>query len=164
MDKPSSLRETLTKALPALNKDPQKLAIFVTGGRVIHTGTDSLSFEYAYTLRALLLDYVGHADAVMAPLVWWMKQNQPEVFANPERRARAIRFEVEYLNTKAMDLQIDLELTEAVLARPRPGGPHGALNLIHKDEPPPPLAILQAEHWEVWLRDQQLATWDYTPR
>ena len=55
MDKLSSLRDTLTKALPALKKDPQKLAIFVTGGRVIHTGTDSLSFEYAYTLRALLL-------------------------------------------------------------------------------------------------------------
>lgn len=163
MDKPSSLRETLTKALPAIKKDPQKLAIFVTGGRVIHTGTDSLSFEYAYTLRALLLDYTGHADAVMAPLVWWMKQNQPEIFDNPERRDRAIRFEVEYLNTKAMDLQIELDLTEAVLSRPRPNGPPGALNLIHKPEPPPTLTILQAERWEVWLRDQQLATWDYAP-
>ena len=87
MDKPSSLRDTLTKALPALKKDPQKLAIFVTGGRVIHTGTDSLSFEYAYTLRALLLDYNGHADAVMAPVVWWMKRNQPEVFDDPAKRA-----------------------------------------------------------------------------
>lgn len=164
MDKPSSLRVTLTKALPALKKDPQKLAIFVTGGRVIHTGTDSLSFEYAYTLRALLLDYAGHADSVMAPVVWWMKRNQPEVFDDPAKRARAIRFEVDYLNTKSMDLQIDLDLTEAVLSRPRPGGPAGALNLIHKEEPPPPLAILQAEHWEVWLRDQQLATWDYAPR
>lgn len=164
MKKPNSLRETLTKALPTLKKDPQKLAIFITGGRIIHTGTDSLSFEYAYTLRALLLDYAEHADAVMAPIVWWMKQNQPEVFANPERRARAIRFEVEYLNAKAMDLQIDLELTEAVLSRPRPGGPPGALNLIHKDEPPPQLAILQAEHWEVYLRDEKLAEWDYAPR
>ena len=164
MDKPSSLRDTLTKALPAVKKDPQKLAIFVTGGRVIHTGTDSLSFEYAYTLRALLLDYTGHADAVMAPLVWWMKQNQPEVFDNPERRARAIRFEVEYLNTKAMDLQIDLDLTESVLSRPRVDGPPGALNLIHKKEPPPQLAILQAEHWEVYLRDEKLAEWDYAPR
>lgn len=164
MDKPSSLRDTLTKALPALKKDPQKLAIFVTGGRVIHTGTDSLSFEYAYTLRALLLDYAGHADAVMAPVVWWMKRNQPELFDNPEKRDRAIRFGVEYLNAKAMDLQIDLELTEAVLSRPRPGGPSGALNLIHKTEPPPPQAILQAEHWELFLRDEKLAEWDYAPR
>ena len=84
MKKPNSLRETLTKALPALKKDPQKLAIFITGGRIIHTGTDSLSFEYAYTLRALLLDYAEHADAVMAPIVWWMKKNQPEVFDNPD--------------------------------------------------------------------------------
>lgn len=164
MEKPNSLRETLTKALPALKKDPQKLAIFITGGRVMHTGTDSLSFEYAYTLRALLLDYAGHADAVMAPLVGWMKRNQPEVFENPERRARAIRFEAEYLNAKAIDLQIDLELTERVIARQRANGPAGALDLIHPKEPPPPLAILQAEHWEVFLRDEKLAEWDYAPR
>ncbi|WP_010465863.1 phage tail protein [Acidovorax radicis] len=164
MEKPNSLRDTLTKALPTVKKDPQKLAIFITGGRVMHTGTDALSFEYAYTLRLLLLDYAGHADAVMAPVVGWMKRNQPEVFDNPERRARAIRFEAEYLNAKAIDLQIELELTEAVLARPRPGGPTGALNLIHKNEPPPPLAILQAEHWEVYLRDEKLAEWDYAPR
>ena len=164
MEKPSSLRETLTKALPAVQKDPQKLAIFITGGRIIHTGTDSLSFEYAYTLRALLLDYAGHADAVMAPLVEWMKRNQPEVFDDPAKRARAIRFEAEYLNAKAIDLQIDLELTERVIARPRANGPAGALDLIHPKEPQPPLAILQAEHWEVYLRDELLAEWEYAPR
>ena len=164
MEKPSSLRETLTKALPAVKKDPQKLAIFITGGRIIHTGTDSLSFEYAYTLRALLLDYAGHADAVMAPLVEWMKRNQPEVFDDPAKRARAIRFEAEYLNAKAIDLQIELELTERVIARPRANGPAGALDLIHSKEPPPQLAILQAEHWEVYLRDELLAEWEYAPR
>ncbi|MFN7156628.1 MAG: phage tail protein [Acidovorax sp.] len=164
MEKPSSLRETLTNALPTVKKDPQKLAIFITGGRIMHSGTDSLSFEYAYTLRALLLDYAGHADAVMAPLVEWMKRNQPEVFDDPAKRARAIRFEAEYLNAKAIDLQIDLELTERVIARPRADGPAGALDLIHPKEPPPQLAILQAEHWEVWLRDEKLATWDYAPR
>ena len=164
MEKPSSLRETLTKALPAVQKDPQKLAIFITGGRIIHTGTDSLSFEYAYTLRALLLDYAGHADAVMAPLVEWMKRNQPEVFDDPAKSARAIRFEAEYLNAKAIDLQIDLELTERVIARPRANGPAGALDLIHPKEPPPPLAILQAERWEVYLRDELLAEWEYAPR
>lgn len=164
MEKPSSLRETLTKALPALKKDPQKLVIFITGGRIMHSGTDSLSFEYAYTLRALLLDYAGHADAVMAPLVEWMKRNQPEVFDDPAKRARAIRFEAEYLSAKAIDLQIDMELTERVIARPRADGPAGALDLIHPKEPPPQLAILQAEHWEVYLRDELLAEWEYAPR
>ena len=123
MEKPSSLRETLTGALPALQIDPQKLSIFVVGGRILHTGTDALSWEYSYTLRVLLLDYADHADAVMAPVVGWMKRNQPEVFDNPERRARAIRFEAEYLNTSAIDLQIELELTERVIARPRASGP-----------------------------------------
>jgi hypothetical protein len=164
MDKPSKLRDTLTKAIPDLEKNPEKLAIFVVGGRVVHTGTDSLSWEYRYALRVLLTDFTGHADAVMAPLVMWMKRHQPEVFDNTDTREKAIKFEAEFLNNGAVDLQIDLQLTEAVLSRPRQDGPAGALNLIHKTEPSQPLAILQAEHWEVWLRDEQLAQWDYAPR
>ena len=102
--------------------------------------------------------------AVMAPLVMWMKTHQPEVFDNPDTREKAIRFEAEFLNSGAVDLQIDLQLTEAVLSRARPNSPPGALNLIHKEEQPRPLTILQAERWEVWLRDEQLARWDYAPR
>ena len=55
------------------------------------------------------------------------------------------------------------DLTEAVLARPRDGTP-GALNLIHKPEPPGPLDILQAEHWEFFIRGEKVAEWDYDPR
>ena len=164
MDKPGSLRDTLTRAIPDLARNPEKLAIFVVGGRVIHTGTDALSWEYRYALRVVLTDFTGHADAVMAPVVMWMKRHQPEAFATPASRESAIRFEAEFLNTGAADLQLDLELTEAVLARPRQDGPPGALNLIHKPEPLPPLTILQAERWEVWLRDEMLAQWDYAPR
>ena len=94
----------------------------------------------------------------------WMKTHQPEVFDNPDTREKAIRFEAEFLNSGAVDLQIDLQLTEAVLSRARPNSPPGALNLIHKEEQPRPLTILQAERWEVWLRDEQLARWDYAPR
>ena len=164
MDKPSSLRDTLTKALPDLQKNPQNLAIVVVGGRVIHTGTDSLSWEYRYTLRAVLLDYAGHADAVIAPVLAWMKKHQPETFDDPGKRANAIRFEVDYLSERTVDLQIDLELTERVLARVREGGPQGALNLVHVKEPHQALTILQAERWEVWLLDEKIAQWDYEPR
>ena len=164
MDKPSKLRDTLTNALPDLTTNPEKLASCVVGGRVVHSGTDALSWEYRYSLRVLLTDFAGHADAVMAPLVMWMKTHQPEVFDNPDTREKAIRFEAEFLNSGAVDLQIDLQLTEAVLSRARPNSPPGALNLIHKEEQPRPLTILQAERWEVWLRDEQLARWDYAPR
>ena len=125
------------------------------------------------TLYPLAVDALGlgklsvgapYFDAVMAPLVMWMKTHQPEVFDNPDTREKAIRFEAEFLNSGAVDLQIDLQLTEAVLSRARPNSPPGALNLIHKEEQPRPLTILQAERWEVWLRDEQLARWDYAPR
>ena len=73
MLKPASLREHLTAALPQLRRDPEKLVVFIAGGGLHSTLTQSLSFEYRYTLRLLLLDYAGHADAVMAPLLIWLR-------------------------------------------------------------------------------------------
>ncbi|MBS0501110.1 MAG: phage tail protein [Proteobacteria bacterium] len=177
MLKPASLREHLTAALPQLRRDPEKLVVFITGGGLHSTLTQSLSFEYRYTLRLLLLDYAGHADAVMAPLLIWLRTHQSDLLDNPEKRAKSVRFEAEHLSTTTMDLVIEIDLSEDVLARPREGGPPGALNLIHKDEPPPqpwapwapwpsgqPDPRDKLEHWEFWIHGDKVAEWDYDPR
>lgn len=163
MLKPGSLRAHLTKALPELKRDPEKLVVIARGGRAICTGTGSLSFEYAYTLQIILLDYAGHADAVIVPLLAWISANQPELLDNEKKRADGIRFDVEYLTDKTVDLQIEVDLTERVLVRPREGTPSG-LNVHHVGEPPHPSQILQREHWTLWLRDELLAEWDVEPR
>lgn len=163
MLKPASLRDALTKAVPDLQRDPQKLSLLVKSGSVINTGTRALSWEYRYTLSCIVLDWAGHADALVAPILAWAKHNQPELFDNTEKRANALRFNVDFLSEKTVDIAFEIDLTEAVLARPRQGTP-GALNLIHKPEPPSPLAILQAEHWEFFIRDEKVAEWDYEPR
>ena len=163
MLKPASLREHLTAALPQLRRDPEKLVVFITGGGLHSTLTQSLSFEYRYTLRLLLLDYAGHADAVMVPLLAWLKRHQPELMDNPERREKAIRFEVEYLTPQTIDLSIEVDITERVLVRPREGTA-GGLNVIHVPEPPHPGNIEQHEHWTLWLKDELLAEWDHDPR
>ena len=163
MLKPASLRAALTAALPDLARDPERLVMVIKAGNVINTGTPALSWEYRYTLSIIVLDWAGHADAIIAPLLMWAKRHQSEIFDNPERRERALRFNVDFLSTTTVDLALEIDLTEAVLARPRAGTP-GALNLIHKPEPPGPLAILQAEHWEFYIRDEKVAEWDYDPR
>ena len=163
MHKPASLREALTAALPEIARDPERLVMVVGSGTIINTGTKALSWEYRYTLQVIVLDWASHADAIIAPMLMWAKRNQPELFDNPEKRERALRFNAEFLSTTTVDLALEIDLTEAVLARPREGQP-GALNLIHKPEPPYPGAELQAEHWELYIQDKKVGEWDYDPR
>lgn len=158
MIKPGSLRAHLTTALPELARDPERLMMFVTQGGVQATGTAALSWQYSYTLRLVFLDWTLHADAVMAPLLAWLKIHQYDLLANPDRKG--IRFEVEYLSTQAMDMVIDLDLTECVLARPRDGVP-GGLDLHHLDDTPP-LHMQKDELWSVFIRGEQVAQWHYS--
>lgn len=157
MIKPSNLRAHLTAALPELARDPERLLMFVVQGNVQAAATKALSWQYGYTLRLVFLDWTQHADAVMAPLLAWLKVHQYELLANPDRKG--IRFEVEYLNTQSMDMVIDLDLTERVLARPRDGVP-GALDLHHLDDTPP-LHMPKDEVWTVFIQGEQVAQWHY---
>lgn len=156
MRKPVDLRAHLAAALPDLQRDPERLVMLVSRGSVRCTATASLSWEYSYTLRLLFLDWVLHADSIMAPLLAWVKHHQNELLASPEKNG--IRFEAEHLNTSAMDLVIDLDLTERVLCRPRKGV-EGALDLHHIDDAPP-LYLPMQERWKVFLKGEQVAEWN----
>ncbi len=61
-----------------------------------------------------------------------------------------------------MDLVLEIDLTERVLARPREGTP-GGLNLVHISETKGDGGSTR-EHWSFWLQDEMLAEWDYDPR
>lgn len=159
MYKPASLRQHLTSALPELQRDPEKLAISAVGGRMVSGGRASLSFEYQYTLRIILLDFAAHADAVAVPLLAWLRAHQPDLLDNAERRARDLRFEVDFLNSETVDLQIEVELTERVVVRPDQAAA-GRLQALHPEEPRLPEDRPLAEHWELWLKDDLLASWD----
>ena len=158
------LRAHLVAAVPELSRDPERLIVMASGGRVVNTGTLSLSFEYAYTAKLFVLDYAGHADAIMVPLRAWAKRQQPELFDNPERRAQGIRFAAEYLSTDTIDLSVEMDLTERVIVRPRAGGPDGALEAEHPPEALPIGWSDKPEHWSLWFRDELLAEWDHDPR
>lgn len=158
------LRQHLTAAVPELARDPERLIVMASGGRIISTATPALSFEYAYTAQIFVLDFSTHADAIIVPLLAWAKRHQHELFANPERQRQGIRFNAEYLNTSSIDLAIEIDLTERVLVRERADGPPGALLAEHVPEPLPIGWIDRPEHWSLWLRDQLLAEWDFDPR
>ena len=159
MLKPNSLREHLSQAVPALRRDPDKLAVFLKDGKLVAAAGETLSFEYRYTLNLVLLDYAEHADAVMVPLLAWLRINQPEIAENPDLREKALRFEVEFLNTKTVDLSIEIELTERVLVRARDGAP--GYDVKHVGEPAHVGETPVGERWEIFFEGEPIASWDF---
>lgn len=164
MLKLADLRAHLAAAVPNLGRDPEKFIVMATAGRITSSGTQSLSFEYAYTAQLYVLDYDGHADAVIVPLLAWAKLNQPELFANPDKWPQGIRFNAEYLTTSTIDLAIEIDLTERVIVGQRPGATAGELQAEHLPEPPQIGVTLQAEHWTLWVNGEQIAEWNIAPR
>ena len=115
MNKPGSLRRALTAAIPSLEAEPDKLAVFLDEGSIVATGTRSFSFEYRYTVHALVMDFAGDADTVFVAIVEWARANQPDLVTNPDERAHGITFEADILNHASADLSIKLALTESVV-------------------------------------------------
>jgi hypothetical protein len=142
VEKLLSLRNALTAAVPEIARDPSKLTVFAKAGSSVATGAgESLSWEYRYTATLLLLDFAGDADHVTAAVHAWVRVYQPELLDNAELRERGIQFEAELLNAKAVDLQITLQLTEAVRVLPRAGAPETGpaaqrWEITHLPEPP----------------------------
>lgn len=132
MNKANSLKQHLLAEVPALHGNPDKLLVFLDQGRARSTVVEGLSFEYGYTLNVILTDYAGHPDAVMIPLIAWMKVNQPDLMQNLEKAKDAIQFEADILADDLVDLSITLPLTERVIVKQQPDGSH---QITHAPEP-----------------------------
>ncbi|MBP2850529.1 phage tail protein [Dickeya oryzae] len=117
MKKPQSLRNALTSTVIHLRENPECLHLFVDEGAVISTLAPSLSWEYRYTLNVIVTDYAGDPNLLMAPILSWLRDNQPDIMANPENREKGFTFEVDILNHTACDISINLKLTERIQVR-----------------------------------------------
>ena len=121
----------LIAAIPSLEAEPDKLAVFIDQGSIVATGTRSLSFEYRYTAHALVMDFAGDADEVFVALIEWARENQSDLVTIPDEREHGITFEVDILNHATADLSIKLELTESVAVTT---GPDGNRVIEHVDD------------------------------
>lgn len=133
MLKPDLLRAALVAALPEYGTDPDRLAIFIDKGTIAtRFAPPNFNFEYRYTLKIILLDYTGHVDAVMLALLRWLNVHQPDLLQRRDTADAAIAFEAEVLGGEKVDLDLTLELNEAVRLLPRDDG---GLDLEHLPEP-----------------------------
>ncbi|ENA26306.1 hypothetical protein HMPREF1487_09684 [Pseudomonas sp. HPB0071] len=155
MNKPESLRAHLMAAVPELRHNPDRLLIFIDQGKVRCTAAKSLSFEYGYNLQIILTDFAGHPDAVMLPLLAWVRTNQSELLANLEKSAEGIQFEVDILDHSKVDMAITLPLTERVIVKKQDNGTY---SIEHAGEP----QYTEAEaagNYQVYAGGELLAEW-----
>ena len=132
MKKPDSLRTHILAAVKELQRDPERMLIFTDKGNVRCTGASGLSFEYVYDLNFILTEYSGELDAVMIPLLDWVRVNQSELLMNLDKSKEAFKFETVILNNNTVDLSLTFPLTERVIVKRHDDG---TLKTSFPDEP-----------------------------
>ncbi|VEF79907.1 phage tail protein [Yersinia enterocolitica subsp. palearctica] len=68
MLKPKLLRQALTDSLQLFQTNPERLKMFVDGGRIVSTLAPSLSFENQYTLTLFIEDFPSDVDYLFVPI------------------------------------------------------------------------------------------------
>ncbi|SDS49946.1 P2 phage tail completion protein R (GpR) [Halopseudomonas litoralis] len=157
MNKPDSLREHLTRAIPELRKNPDRLLVFIDNGTMRSTAAPGLSFEYSYTLNLIFTDFAAHPDSIAVPLFAWLLDNQRELMENPARAKESVQFEADILDNKKVDLSITLPLTERVIVKQQADG---TLQATHPPEPQIDQPF-EARRWQTTdAAGNVLAEWD----
>lgn len=152
MKKPADLRAHLTRWVPDLARNPEKLQLFIERGVLATKFGASLAFEYRYTLLILVTDFAESADVLHVPLLAWIQTNQPNLLLDPERRDKAIVFRAEIIDHEKIDIELSLELSERVLVRELPAG----YECEHLGEPPLP-DLSGPTGWSIYLKGELLA-------
>lgn len=131
MLKPKLLRQALTDSLPLLQTNPERLKMFVDGGRIVSTLAPSLSFENQYTLTLFIEDFPSDVDYLFVPILAWLREHQPDIMATEEKRRTGFIHKVDVMSDVLSDIRIDLQLTERAIVKEV----DGALHVDHALEP-----------------------------
>lgn len=166
MLKLNSLRATILAAVPRLQADPGQVIVLTGDGGAIHSsGTDSLSFEMHYTALVWVLGLTEHPDTVLVPVLAWHKMQQPELYADPAKNARAFQFSAQPLDdVEGIDLHLQLSMTERVLVKHDTAT--GLVTAAHHAPEPGPIGYAtKPEKWQLDLlhpdgRRERLAEFD----
>lgn len=112
MNKPKSIREFLQSRVSALKQRPDDFLTFIESGQVVSTQAVNPSFIYHYKLNIVILDFNGHADEIVLPILIWLRSNQPDILTGEPNDK--FTFEAEILTNETADISISLQLTERV--------------------------------------------------
>ncbi|EKN4095994.1 TPA: phage tail protein [Yersinia enterocolitica] len=131
MLKPKLLRQALTDSLQLFQTNPERLKMFVDGGRIVSTLAPSLSFENQYTLTLFIEDFPSDVDYLFVPILAWLREHQPDIMATEEKCRTGFIHKVDVISDVLSDIRIDLQLTERAIVKEV----DGALHVNHALEP-----------------------------
>lgn len=135
MKKLRDLRAHLAATVPSLEKDPDRLEVYIEKGDIA-CRFGSLSFEYRYTAHILVKDFADHADTLIVPLLAWLSINQPDLLLDADKSDHAIRFDAEILDHEKTDVELMLDLAERVIVSAAEQPDHSVhYAATHCDEP-----------------------------
>ncbi|WP_239953705.1 phage tail protein [Pantoea sp. Z09] len=149
MQKPQQLRAALNRSVPLLQQNPERLTMSIAAGTVVATSAPSLSFEYRYRLELTIAEVQQEIEAAIVPLLAWLRDNQPEMMGNADKR----RSDFTFASDAAGALSIGLQLSERVLVTQQ----ESALQVTFPGEPTPPAndeAPLQ-----LWVHGTLVSEW-----
>ena len=63
-------------------------------------------------LNVVIEDFSGDQNLLMAPVLLWLRDNQPDAINNPALREKLFTFEVDILRNDVCDISLNLQLTE----------------------------------------------------
>lgn len=153
MEKPQKLREYLIQCVPALQKNPDQLQIFINAGSLQTRLQANLNFQYSYSLEVIITDMGIHPDNVLVPLLAWLKVHQTDLAED------AIQFEADIIKHDLIDFSLTVPLTEGVLVNTNEDG-----NYLtdHIDEPVPEYNLPDPALFKALLADGALMTRGYS--
>ncbi|MFZ1873251.1 MAG: phage tail protein, partial [Chania sp.] len=102
--------------------NPERFTVWVEKGHIEIQATGESSFMYVYPIQIFIVDYPGHLDELMLPLLAWIWVNQPDLLLNPEKN-RKIEFDADISNDDLADLLLMVPVWERVMVTIENGKP-----------------------------------------
>lgn len=88
----------------------------IKNGIVEPFAIDNSGFQYHFTLTINLAGYCYPFNNLIASIVNWMQDNQPDALISSQSCQQAIKFNVENIADNQCDLTVELKLSERIKA------------------------------------------------
>ena len=131
MRKIDTLKTAIFAALPELNKDPDRLRVWIERGTAKSTQTEARGLAMAFQLNVVVVEMTSDIAILFLGIFQWLRINQPDLMMPG---TDAIGFDADILDNGTADVLVQLQLDQAVSAAPRADGGY---DLQYQSEPNP---------------------------
>ncbi|GGZ02741.1 phage tail protein [Novosphingobium colocasiae] len=109
MDKLNSLRAAVTAVLPELEKNPDKLRLWIERGAAKCRGTATEAFGFEFQASVLVVEMTTDIAVLMLAVFRWCRVNQPDLLAP---QSPGVTFDAEILDNGSADVLLQIPLTQ----------------------------------------------------